>query len=252
MLRTQWHSGVHSRTWVGVMTLAWVLAGPAGAQAPHVGQLQKLKVITIDMQVGSTDKESKKVTYSPPPGWYVRSHVVECCVKTGNSSYSVNTVPQNWNWSSEEKVHESYKLLIDMAAKAHDENLANKLQFEHDQALQDLRNCQSSHHALVVDATARGGGFLKGGGCLQLTVTAEMVYVGTDADLNKTIARHRAELKRPEPKQTRKVQKGTGLLKSQLLSAFFQPATTATKGNKKSKSKGPIPVFPGYKGGQKP
>jgi hypothetical protein len=174
---------------------AWGLSSPVWAQVPHVGQIQKLKVITISMQVGSTEKENKKVTYSPPPGWYVRSHFVECTVNTGNSSFSVNTVPQNWNWSSEEKVHQSYKLLIDLAAKAKDQDLANKLRIERDEALNELRRCRSSHHALVVDATARGGGFLKGGGSLKLTVMAELVYVGTEADLLKTVARHKARLK---------------------------------------------------------
>jgi hypothetical protein len=178
-----------------VATSAGTVAGPARGQAPHVGQVQKLQVITVAMQVGSTEKESKKVTYTPPPGWYVRSHSVECSANTGNSSFSVTTVTQNWNWSSEDKIQESYKLLIDLAAKAENKSLTNKLQIERNEALSELRRCQSSHHALVVDATARGGGFLKGGGSLQLTVTAELVYVGTQADLSKTIARHKSRIK---------------------------------------------------------
>jgi hypothetical protein len=179
-----------------VLASAWALPGPAQGQAPHMGQVQKLPVITISMQVGSMDKESKKVTYSPPPGWYVRSHFVECSTRTGNSSFSVNTVPQNWNWCSDDKIQESYKLLMDLAAKAEDKSLANKFQIERNEALAELHRCQASHHALVVDATARGGGFLKGGGSLQLSVIAELVYVGTEADLKKTVAKHIAEDKK--------------------------------------------------------
>ena len=36
----------------------------------------------------------------------------------------------------------------------------------------------ASHHALVVDATAHGSGFLGKGAGLELTVYAELVYVG--------------------------------------------------------------------------
>jgi hypothetical protein len=195
MARTQRYSGILKGLWTVVITSASLFPGVADGQAPHVGQIQKLQVITVAMQVGSTEKESKKVTYSPPPGWYVRSHFVDCTAKTGNSSFSVTTVPQNWNWSSEDKIQESYKFLIDLAAKAENKNLANKFQLERNEALSELRRCRSSHHALVLDATARGAGFLKGGGSLQLTVTAELVYVGTQADLNKTVARHKARMK---------------------------------------------------------
>jgi hypothetical protein len=195
MAKRQRYSGILWGLWTVVVTSAWLFPGLAAGQTPHVGQVQKLQVITVAMRVGSTEKETKKVTYSPPPGWYVRSHHVECTTKTGNSSFSVATVPQNWNWSSEDKVQESYKLLIDLAAKAENKNLANKFQIERNEALSELRRCRSSHHALVLDATARGGGFLKGGGSLQLTVTAELVYVGTDADLQKTVARHKARIK---------------------------------------------------------
>jgi hypothetical protein len=46
----------------------------------------------------------------------------------------------------------------------------------------------------VVDATAKGEGFLRSGGGLDLTVTAELVFVGTDRSLDRAIARHRARL----------------------------------------------------------
>src|SRR5262245_34192314 len=37
---------------------------------------------TLSMQVGSTDSETKRVAYAPPPGWYVRGHQVRCAKKT--------------------------------------------------------------------------------------------------------------------------------------------------------------------------
>jgi hypothetical protein len=158
-----------------------------------VGEARKLTVITISMQVGSTEKEAKHVTYTPPPGWYVRSHAVDCPKKQGNSSYSVNTVPQDWSWSSEEKIQESYKLLADLAAKANNAGLQAKFALEKEQLLTELRKVRSTHHALVVDATARGEGFLRGGGALQLTVTAELVYVGTEEAFARHVQRHKAD-----------------------------------------------------------
>ena len=160
------------------LTAALAATGPAAAQAPKPGDVQTLNVISIALQVGSTEKDTKKVTYTPPPGWYIRSHSVHCTLKQGQSSYSVNTVPANWNWSSEEKINESYRQLLEVAAKAQDAKLQAKLLYEREEALTQFRKASYSHHALVVDATAQGQGLFMGGGALQLTVTAELVYVG--------------------------------------------------------------------------
>jgi hypothetical protein len=157
-----------------------VLAVPgwAGSPSPHHGEVQRLTVITLSLQVGSTEKESKRVTYTPPPGWYVRSHSVECTRKSGNSSYSVSTVPRDWSWSSEDRLRESYSTLIDLAGQSGNEGLKAKYALQRDQTLSELRKVRSTHHALVVEATAKGEGFLRSGGGLELTVTAELVYIG--------------------------------------------------------------------------
>jgi hypothetical protein len=179
--------------------LSWLLLasgpGPACGQAPRVGQVQRLTVITLSMQVGSTEKETRRVTYTPPPGWYVRGHRVDCARRLGNSSFTVNTVPRDWTFVSEEKINESYKALIDLAGQAHNAGLKAKFALEQEQLLSELRKVRSTHHALVVEATARGEGFLRGGGALQLTITADLVYVGTDESLSRAVARHRSKLK---------------------------------------------------------
>jgi hypothetical protein len=177
-----------------VMAVALATPGSTPAQAPRPGEVQRLTVITISMQVGWTEKETRQVTYTPPPGWYVRSHRVDCTKKYGNSSFSVTTIPQDWGWSSEEKVDESYKMLIDLAGMAGDTGLQGKLAIEREQRLSELRKVRSTHHALVVDATAKGEGFLRSGGGLELTVTAELVFVGTDETFSKAFARHKASL----------------------------------------------------------
>ena len=170
-------------------------AGRGLAEAPQAGDVQRLTVITISMTVGGTEKETKKVTYTPPPGWYVRSHAVDCTKKAGNSSFAVSTVPQDWAFLSEDNVKESYKALIDLAAQVQNAGMKAQFEAEQDQLLTELRNVRSSHHALVVDATARGEGFLRAGGTLELTVTAELVYVGTDESLAAAVARGKEKLK---------------------------------------------------------
>ena len=130
----------HLPTFPRLLALVTALAAsPAAAQAPKPGDVQKLNVISIAMQVGSTEKDTKKVTYTPPPGWYIRSHSVHCTLKQGQSSYSVNTVPANWNWSSEEKINESYRQLLEVAAKAQDVKLQAKLLYEREEALTQFR-----------------------------------------------------------------------------------------------------------------
>lgn len=163
---------------------------PAVCQAhpPRPGEVRKATVITVSLAVGSTEKEVKRVTYTPPPGWYVRGHTVECKEKTGHSSFTVNTVPTDWVYVTEDQVRESYKALIDLAAQPRHAGVRAKLAVERDQALSELRRCRSSHHALVVEAVAKGEGWLRSGGSVQLTVTAEMVYIGTREELAKAIA----------------------------------------------------------------
>jgi hypothetical protein len=191
----------YPKTTLGVLadlfTMAAVLTtiGQASAQAPRVGDVQRLQVVTLSLQVGSTETQTRQVTYTPPPGWYVRSHQVDCTARYGNSSFTVSTVPQHWHWSSEGRVRDCYRLLLDLAARAQDAGLQARLRQEQDRLLAELRKVRSSHHALVVEATAKGGGLLRGGGGLQLAVTAELVYVGTQESLEKDVARHRARLK---------------------------------------------------------
>jgi hypothetical protein len=176
--------------------LAFLALFPAAvcAQAPRVGQVERLRVITLSLHVGSMEKESRKVTYTPPPGWYVRNHTVSCTRRYGDSSFSVSTVPQDWEWLSEDKVRESYKTLLDLAARVHDLALGAKLVQERDATLRELQRVRANHHALVLDATARGAGFFRGGSGLDLTVTADLVYVGTDASLARTAAQRQARI----------------------------------------------------------
>jgi hypothetical protein len=162
--------------------------------------VQRVTVVTVALQVGSTEKETRQVTYTPPPGWYVRSHQVECTRKTGNSSFSVSTVPQDWGWSLEEKVIESYHSLINLAARSGNAGLKAKFKLEREQTLNEIRKVRSTHHALIVDAMAKGEGFLRGGGALELTVTAELVFVGTEESLARTVAQHRAALSKTAAK----------------------------------------------------
>jgi len=176
--------------------VATVMApGLTRAQAPQVGDVQRLTAVTLSLRVGSTEKESKQVVYTPPPGWYVRSHEVSCTARYGSSSFTVNTIPRAWRWSSEEQVRESYRLLIDLAGKAHDAGLQARFAGERDSMLSELRKVRTSPHALVVEATAKGEGFLRGGGGVELTVTAELVFLGTDESLSRAVAGHKARLR---------------------------------------------------------
>ncbi len=169
----------------------------AQAQQPQPGDVQTVQVITLAMHVGSTEKETRQVTYAPPPGWYIRSHAVQCTTRSGNSSFSVGTVPRDWDWLSEDKVKESYRALLDLAGKAADHGVQAKIIQERDAWLRQLHHVRSTHHALIVDATARGEGFLRNGGVIELTVTAELVYVGTEDDLQRLALRLSEMCERP-------------------------------------------------------
>jgi hypothetical protein len=164
-----------------LLTIALAAPAPAASPAVPVGTVQTLPVLTISLNVGSTEKEVRRVVYSPPPGWHIRSHRVECTAKAGLASYTVNTVPAEWAWASDEASGEATKAKVAAAAQAQGAGGQAKAVSESKKVTAEHQRTTASHHALVVDATAHGAGFLRGGAGLELTVYAELVYVGPEA-----------------------------------------------------------------------
>jgi hypothetical protein len=105
---------------------------------------------------------------------------VVCTHRQGNVSYLVSTVPAGWAWSSEKQLTDSYRKSIEGAAQAYNVGGQGKLQNERDAHVYAVRHTSSSHHALVVDVSAVGEGMFRGASEIQLTVIAELVYVGTN------------------------------------------------------------------------
>jgi hypothetical protein len=126
------------------------------------------------------EKETRRVVYAPPPGWHIRSHRVECTTKTGLASYTVNTVPADWAWAFDDAATESAKANACAGAEAHGFGAKAAGLSESRKIMAQHQRTTSSHHALVVEATARGSGFLGKGAGLELTVYAELVYVGSE------------------------------------------------------------------------
>lgn len=167
--------------------LAIIVIAMAGrfvnAQSPQIGEVRILPVINVSLQVCSTGKESKRTTYSPPPGWYIRSHEVMCLLRYGTSSYAVSTVPAEWAWTSEEQLRDLHQRLTDVVARAEDVAVRLKVDSKRDDAAYDLLRSNSGKHALVLETNAIGGGWFRGGSGIQLRVFAEMVYIGDHATL---------------------------------------------------------------------
>lgn len=95
----------HSTRFAVVAACVAAASSPLRADDPPatVGTLRTVPVVSVSLAVGSTEKESKRVVYAPPPGWYVRSHRVVCAQKSGIVNYVVNTVPAGFNWLSDER-----------------------------------------------------------------------------------------------------------------------------------------------------
>jgi hypothetical protein len=154
-------------------------AAPAADETPAVGTVRTLPVVSVSLAAGSTERDEKRVVYAPPPGWYVRSHTVECGKKTGMSSYTVSTVPAGWAYSRDEKVVRAGHASATAAVATPAGPLAGgKADAATATTAADHQATNSSHHVIVVDVTAKGAGFWRGGGAIDLTVTAEMVYLG--------------------------------------------------------------------------
>jgi hypothetical protein len=163
------------------LTTAMLAANPVAGQQIAPGTVQTLPVITLSLNVGCMEKEVRRVVYSPPPGWHIRSHRVECTTKTGLASYTVNTVPAEWAWSSEDAATADAKAKAAATAQAHGIGGQAQGTTESRKMTSEHQKTTASHHALVVEATAHGSGFLGKGAGLELTVYAELVFVGPEA-----------------------------------------------------------------------
>lgn len=153
--------------------------GPAArAGEPAVGEVRTRPVITLALSAGSLDREARRVVYAPPPGWYIRSHRVECTTKTGASSFAVNTVPADWAWDSTEKTLDETRVRVKGSVKGHGQPVEAGASYRVERTVAEQTRRAASHHALVVEATAKGTGVFGSAGVLELTVTAELVYVG--------------------------------------------------------------------------
>ena len=179
---------------IAVLSAVLGLVGPVLAQTPRVGEVRRVRAVTLSVRAGCTDKERRQGTYTPPPGWYIRSHSVNCTIRSGRTSFSVSTVPQGWGLRTEEEVRASYKVLIDLAGKSHGPGLQAKFVLERDALLRRLGRARATHHALIVEATAEGEGFLRGGSSIELTVIAELVYLGANQHLQPVTTRRRGPL----------------------------------------------------------
>jgi hypothetical protein len=164
---------------LAVVALALSAAAPAAAAPPEVGTVRELPVVSVSMAVGSTDKETRRAVYAPPPGWYVRSHRVVTANRSGSVAYSVGTVPAGWSWVSDERAAASGK--VNGSAGLQLPNglgAGGQVAGAQDAAVLGRQVTTASHHVLVVEVTAKGAGLWQGGGGVDLTVFAEMVYLG--------------------------------------------------------------------------
>ena len=157
-----------------------LVAGPGIAREPVPGEVRTCQVVSVALSVGWLETDARRIVYAPPPGWYIRSHTVECKNKVGSASYAVNTVPADWSWGASETSWDETKVRGSASAAAkgavHPVQASGSYRVEKASGEQVRRT--ASHHALVVEATARGTGVLGSGAGLELTVTADLVYVG--------------------------------------------------------------------------
>lgn len=161
-----------------VVTAVLVLPARAAAEEPTVGSVCEFSVVSVALSAGSTERETRRVVYAPPPGWYIRSHRVECVRKDGRSSFAVSTVPAGWQWLYAEQVTAAGRAKAAAAIPGPASWVGGHAEAEGERTAADRQANSSTHHVLVVDVTAKGAGLWRGGGSIELTVTAEMIYLG--------------------------------------------------------------------------
>lgn len=151
---------------------------PPTVAEPSPGTVQTMTVLSVSLSVGSTGRETKRAVYAPPPGWHVRSHRVIVANKYGTVTYAVSTVPAGWEWKADEQAASAGSSSASGTATAYKVSGGGQVATARDATASDHQTVASSHHILVLDVAARGTGFLQSGSGVELTVIAEMVYVG--------------------------------------------------------------------------
>ena len=155
-----------------------VSAAADPAATPAVGEVRTLPVLSVSLAVGGTGRETKRAVYAPPPGWYVRSHRVVVSEKYGTVTYAVSTVPAGWDWQDEEKAASSGSSSAAGTISAYKFSGGGQLATSQEANSAGRHAVASSHHVLVADVSARGAGFLQSGSGVELSVVAELVYLG--------------------------------------------------------------------------
>jgi hypothetical protein len=159
--------------------LAVLVAAPLGrADDPPVGTTLTLPVVSVSISVGGTDRDAKRAVYAPPPGWYVRSHRIVASRQRGSVSYAVNTVPAGWAWRAEEQAAAGARSSAAATLIAYQVSAGGQAAAARSTVASELQANASSHHLLVVDVAARGPGLWWGESGVELTVVADLVYLG--------------------------------------------------------------------------
>lgn len=168
-----------------VVAVAVSLGGPATAnptdpksEGPKPGTVRVLPVLSVSLAVGGTERDAKRAVYSPPPGWYVRSHRVHVTSRHGNVTYAVSTMPAGFDWRTDEQAASAGKSSAAGTVSAYKVSGGGQLATARDATAAEHQTVAASHHVLVIDVAARGAGFLQSGSGIDLTVVAEMVYLG--------------------------------------------------------------------------
>lgn len=161
-----------------VASLVVVSSARGDEPTPPIGTVRTLSVLTLSLDVGSTEQDTKRAVYAPPPGWYVRSHRVVTASKKGSVTYTVSTVPAGWDWKTDRQTTADLKASGTAKVTAYKVSGGGQGEVTHNVAAKEKQSAAASHHALMVEANAKGAGLWMGGSGIELTVVAELVYIG--------------------------------------------------------------------------
>ncbi len=145
---------------------------------PAVGTTQILQVVSVSVSADGVEKDSRRVVYAPPPGWYIRSHRVVAENRQGRVSFAVNTLPAGLRLVSDERTASAARASGSLNVSAPPRVSAGaQVSGSQEMAAAGVQSSESSHNLLVVDVSARGPGLWCGHSGVDLTVYAEIVYL---------------------------------------------------------------------------
>jgi hypothetical protein len=126
-------------------------------------------------------------TYVAPAGWAITNFDYYISSKYRPNHFTWRWLGDGGNYASYEWIRSAYSHAIDAAARAGDRQLAANLRREGEYALEVANTVQSNRGAIEIRIMRRAAGIARGSRTATIQPTAELICIGTPAQIRERL-----------------------------------------------------------------